>query len=178
MFRFLKAQYPDVKTSLHAGELSLGMVPPEGLRFHIDQAIHVAGADRIGHGIDLAHELRAPEIMKAMRDKDVPVEINLTSNEFINGISGDNHPFKLYRQYGVPYVISTDDTGVTRHTLTNEYVLLASRYKPSYAEVKKASYNGIRYAFLPKADKDRLTRQLDQRFAKFESDMAALAAKR
>ncbi|MFD2367657.1 adenosine deaminase [Pseudoduganella sp. GCM10020061] len=178
MFRFLKAQYPEVKTSLHAGELSLGMVPPEGLRFHIDQAIHVAGADRIGHGIDLAHELRAPEIMKAMREKDIPVEINLTSNEFINGVKGQDHPILLYRKFGVPFVISTDDTGVTRHTLTREYVLFASRYQPSYAEVKKASYNGIRYAFLPKAEKDRLTRQLDQRFARFEADMAALSAKK
>jgi adenosine deaminase/adenosine deaminase CECR1 len=176
MFRFLKAQYPEVKVSLHAGELSLGMVPPEGLRFHIDQALNIAGADRIGHGIDLAHELRAPAIMKLMRDKDIPVEINLTSNEFINGVSGDNHPLTLYRKYGVPYVISTDDTGVTRHTLTQEYVLFASRYKPSYAEVKKASYNGIRYAFLPKADKDRLARQLDQRFASFEAEVARMAA--
>jgi hypothetical protein len=48
----------------------------------------------------------------------------------------------------VPYVISTDDAGVTRHTLSNEYVLFASRYKPGYAELKKTSYNSIRYAFL------------------------------
>lgn len=178
MFRFLKAQFPDVKTSLHAGELSLGMVPPEGLRFHIDQAISIAGANRIGHGLDLAHELRAPEIMKAMRDKDIPVEINLTSNGFINGISGASHPIRLYRKYGVPYVISTDDAGVTRHSLTNEYVLFASRYQPSYAEVKKASYNSIRYAFLPQSEKDRLTRQLDQRFAKFEAEVASLTAKK
>ncbi len=105
---------------------------------------------------------------------DIPVEINLTSNSFINGIKGENHPLTLYRKYGVPYVISTDDAGVTRHTLSQEYVLLASRYKPDYAEVKKISYNSIRYAFLPAADKTRLTRQLDARFAAFEAGMAKL----
>jgi adenosine deaminase len=175
MFRYLKTKYPQVKLALHAGELALGDVPPDGLRFHIDQAINVAGANRIGHGLDLAHESNAPAIMQTMRERDIPVEINLTSNSFISGIKGANHPVTLYRQYGVPYVISTDDAGVTRHTLAQEYMLFASRYKPGYAEIKKASYNSVRYAFLPEADKQRLARQLDERFAVFEAKMAGLA---
>ena len=174
MFRFLKTQYPKVKVALHAGELALGDVPPEGLKFHIDQAVNVAGADRIGHGIDLAHESNVIAIMAKMRAAGVPVEVNLTSNEFINGVSGANHPVTLYRKHGVPFVISTDDAGVTRHDLSHEYVLFASRYKPDYAEVKKLSYDSVRYAFLPDAQKQRLTRQLDQRFVRFEAAIAAL----
>ncbi|MCE3603353.1 adenosine deaminase [Massilia sp. P8910] len=173
MFRFLKTRYPKVKLALHAGELALGDVPPEGLKFHIDQALNVAGADRIGHGIDLAHESNAPAIMKFMREKDIPVEINLTSNAFISGIKGANHPLTLYRKFGVPYVISTDDAGVTRHNLSQEYTLFASRYQPSYAEIKKVSYNGVRYAFLPQQEKQRLMRQLDERFARFEAQVAS-----
>jgi adenosine deaminase len=174
MFRFLKKVYPNVKVAMHAGELALGDVRPEDLQYHIDQALNVAGANRIGHGIDLAHESNAAAIMKTMRAKDIPVEINLTSNEFISGISGENHPITLYRKYGVPYVISTDDAGVTRHTLSNEYVLFASRYKPNYAEIKKTAYDSIRYSFLDKDAKARLARQLDARFARFEADVAAL----
>jgi adenosine deaminase/adenosine deaminase CECR1 len=173
MFRYLKTQYPNVKLALHAGELALGDVPPDGLRFHIDEALNVGGANRIGHGIDLAHESNAVAIMKTMRERDIPVEINLTSNSFISGIRGDNHPVTLYRKYGVPYVISTDDSGVTRHTLAQEYVLFASRYKPGYAEIKRVSYNALRYAFLPAADKKRLTDQLDARYAAFEAAVAA-----
>ena len=175
MFGFLKSLYPQVKVAMHAGELALGDVPPEGLKFHIDQALTVARADRIGHGIDLAHEANAIQIMGKMRADDIPVEINLTSNSFISGIEGANHPVTLYRKYGVPYVISTDDAGVTRHTLTQEYVLFASRYKPDYAEMKKTSYNSVRYAFLSAREKARLTRQLDVRFAAFEAGMAKLA---
>jgi adenosine deaminase/adenosine deaminase CECR1 len=63
---------------------------------------------------------------------------------------------------------------VTRHNLANEYVLFASRYKPGYAELKKASYDSIRYSFLDAAGKARLTRQLDARFAKFEAEIAHL----
>lgn len=175
MFGFLKSVYPKVKVAMHAGELVMGEVPPEGLKFHIDQALSVARADRIGHGLDLAHEANAIGILKKMRADDIPVEINLTSNSFISGIEGGNHPVTLYRKYGVPYVISTDDAGVTRHTLSQEYVLFASRYKPDYAEMKKTSYNSVRYAFLPAPEKARLTRQLDARFAAFEAGMATLA---
>jgi adenosine deaminase/adenosine deaminase CECR1 len=174
MFRFLKSVYPDVKVALHAGELALGDVPPEDLQYHIDQAVNLAGADRIGHGIDLAHETNVAAIMKRMREKDIPVEINLTSNAFINGVKGPDHPVTLYRKYGVPYVISTDDAGVTRHNLANEYVLFASRYKPGYAELKKASYDSIRYSFLDAAGKARLTKQLDERFRTFEAEIAGL----
>ena len=176
MFRFLKTVYPDVKVAMHAGELALGDVPPEGRKFHIDSALAIAGADRIGHGLDLAHESNAPAIMKTMREKDIPVEINLTSNAFISGVAGADHPIQLYRKYGVPFVISTDDAGVTRHTLSHEYVQFASQFKPTYAEIKKASYNSIRYAFLPVAEKQRLTKQLDGRYAQFEATVAAMAA--
>jgi adenosine deaminase/adenosine deaminase CECR1 len=174
MFRFMRAKYPDVKLAMHAGELALGMVPPEGLKFHIDEAINVAGAQRIGHGMDLAHESNALALMKQMRAKNIPVEVNLTSNEFILGIKDAAHPVTLFRKHGVPFVISTDDAGVSRNNLSNEYVLFASRYKPSYAEIKKISYEGIRHAFLPDAEKARLAKQLDQRFASFEAEVAQL----
>jgi adenosine deaminase/adenosine deaminase CECR1 len=174
MFRFMRAKYPDVKLAMHAGELALGMVPPEGLKFHIDEAINVAGAQRIGHGMDLAHESNALALMKQMREKNIPVEVNLTSNEFILGIKDAAHPVTLFRKHGVPFVISTDDAGVSRNNLSNEYVLFASRYQPSYAEIKKVSYAGIRHAFLPEAEKARLAKQLDQRFAAFEAEIASV----
>jgi adenosine deaminase/adenosine deaminase CECR1 len=173
MFRFLKAKYPDVKLSLHAGELALGTVPPEGLQSHIAQAVDVAGAARIGHGIDIAHEGNALATMKKMHDLGIPVEVNLSSNQFILGIKGDAHPVTLYRKYGVPFVIATDDAGVSRHNLANEYVLYASRYKTDYAEVKKLSYDSIRYSFLAPEDKKRLLNDLTRRFAKFEADVAS-----
>lgn len=178
MFRFLKARYPKVNLAMHAGELALGMVPPEGLKFHIEEALKVAGAQRIGHGMDLAHEKDPFGIIALMKAKNVPVEINLTSNDFILGIKGEAHPLTLYRKYGVPYVISTDDAGVSRNNLSNEYVRFASTYKPNYAEVKAASYRSISYAFLPESEKQRLTRQLDARFQQFEADIAKHAAKR
>jgi len=70
-------------------------------------------------------------------------------------------------------VISTDDAGVSRNTLSNEYVLFASQYKTDYAEIKKLSYNSLRYSFLADADKQRLLKSLAARFATFEAQIAA-----
>jgi adenosine deaminase/adenosine deaminase CECR1 len=172
MFAFLKQHFPQTRLAMHAGELALGMVPPEGLRFHIREAVQVAGAERIGHGVDISHEQDAPGLLRQMRERRVVVEVNLTSNDFILGVKGAAHPLPLYIRYGVPFVISTDDAGVSRNNLSGEYLLYASRYTPSYDQLKQTSYNSIRYSFLSEDDKQRELRRLDKRFKAFESEMA------
>jgi len=170
MFNFLKSKYPQVHRSLHAGELTLGMVEPKELIFHITQAREIAGAERIGHGVDLPYETNSMALLEDLKAH-ASVEINLTSNEFILGVLGNAHPYSLYAAYGVPLVVSTDDSGVSRDTLTHEYVLLASRYHPSYETLKKYVYNSIHYSFLTPKEKAKLTAQLDTKFAIFEQKM-------
>jgi adenosine deaminase len=175
LFAFLRQKFPKVRLSLHAGELALGMVPPEGLQSHIREAVEIAGASRIGHGMDVAHERDASGLLRLMREKKVAVEINLTSNEFILGVKGEAHPLMLYRHAGVPFVISTDDAGVSRNNLSGEYVLYASRYKPTYDALKETVFNSIRFSFLSDAEKTAELKKLTQRFAVFEARMADLA---
>ncbi len=174
MFAFLKKRFPSVKLSLHAGELTLGMVPPEGLRSHIREAVFVAGANRIGHGVDIAHETDAPELLNILKQRMVAIEVNLTSNAFILGVKNEAHPVQLYARHGVPFVISTDDAGVSRNNLSGEYLLYVRNYKPSYDELKHIVYNSIRYSFLPDDEKHDETAKLDKRFAEFEMRIAML----
>ncbi|MDI1364737.1 MAG: adenosine deaminase, partial [bacterium] len=92
MFQFLAARYPKVKLALHAGELTLGLTSPRDLTFHIREAVEVAGAKRIGHGVDIAYEDDAPALLARMARDHVAVEINLTSNDVILGVKGADHP--------------------------------------------------------------------------------------
>ena len=39
MLDYLHGLYPKIHISLHAGELAMGLVPPEGLRFHIRESV-------------------------------------------------------------------------------------------------------------------------------------------
>jgi adenosine deaminase len=148
---FLHGLYPGVHISLHAGELAPGLVTPEGLCCHIRQAVEIAHAERIGHGVDVMHEDRPYDLLKEMAAKHVMVEINLTSNEGILGVSGKDHPFPVYRKYHVPVSLSTDDEGVSRIDMTHEYTRAAMTYALSYADLKNLVRTGIEHTFLPGA---------------------------
>jgi adenosine deaminase len=162
MIGSLHGVYPRVHISLHAGELAPGLVPPEGLCCHIRLAIEKAHAERIGHGVDVIYEERPYELLKEMARKHVMVEINLTSNDAILGVSGKEHPLTLYRQYGVPVALSTDDEGVSRIDITHEYVRAAETYGLSYSDLKQMARTSLEHNFLPGASlwsaKDIFTR--------------------
>ena len=151
MIDALHSLYPKVHISLHAGELEPGMVPPDGLTFHIRSAVEQGHAERIGHGVDVMYEDKPYELLKEMATKHVMVEINLTSNDVILNIKGDSHPFMLYRKYGVPVALSTDDEGVSRIDLTHEYVRAAVTYPLTYRDFKQMVRTGIEHSFLPGA---------------------------
>jgi adenosine deaminase len=82
-----------------------------------------------------------------MADKGVLVEINLTSNADILGVTGKHHPLATYRSYGVPVALSTDDPGIERIDLTHEYVRAVETYGLSYADLKELVRNSIEYSF-------------------------------
>ena len=148
MVGYLHSVYPRVHISLHAGELTEGLVPPEGLRFHIRQAVEIAHAERIGHGVDVMYEDNAAQLLKEMAARHVMVEINLSSNEGILGVKGDEHPFPIYLAAHVPVALSTDDEGVSRIDLTHEYVRAALDYHLSYAQLKMMARTGMEHDFL------------------------------
>jgi adenosine deaminase len=148
MVDYLHSIYPRVHITLHAGELAFGLVPPEGLRFHIRQAVELGHAERIGHGVDVMYETDARGLLKEMAQKHVMVEVNLSSNRGILGVEGDEHPFNSYRQMHVPVALSTDDEGVSRIDITNEYVSAAMQYHLSYQDLKQLSRTGMEHNFL------------------------------
>ncbi len=149
MLDYLHSVYPQVHISLHAGELTMGLVPPEGLRFHIRQAVELGHAERIGHGVDVMYEEDARGLLKEMAAKHVMVEINLSSNEAILGVKGAEHPFPIYRAAHVPVALSTDDEGVSRIDITGEYVRAALDYHLSYQDLKQLVRTGMAHSFLP-----------------------------
>ncbi|MGH6990983.1 MAG: adenosine deaminase family protein [Stellaceae bacterium] len=150
MLGYLHRLYPKVPMSLHAGELVPGLrgVRPADLRFHVRQAVEIAHAQRIGHGVDIFHEDHWRQLMAEMAKKHILVEINLTSNADILGVTGDRHPFMTYWRAGVPVALSTDDEGVERIDLTHEYVLATREYHLDFPQLVTLSRNSIAYGFV------------------------------
>lgn len=173
MFKYFHSRYPNVKYALHAGELTLGLVQPEDLTWHIRAAVYTAKANRIGHGVDIAYEDSCYNLLRYMSKNKIPIEINLVSNEFILKVKENRHPITLYKEFRVPIVISSDDAGVLRTNMTEQFVLLAKRYKDfSYSDIKQFVYNSINYSFIKDLDlKKQLLKDLDNRFKAFESNL-------
>ena len=145
---YLHSVYPKVQVTLHAGELVPGLVPPEGLRFHIRESIALGHAKRIGHGVAVMQEDDAVGLLKAMARNKVMVEICLTSNTGILGVSGAQHPLSAYLKYGVPTALATDDEGVSRSEMTHEYVKAVQEQNVSYRQLKTMARNSLHYAFV------------------------------
>ncbi|HEX2201867.1 MAG TPA: hypothetical protein VHG91_01145 [Longimicrobium sp.] len=176
IIQYLRGQYPEVPVTLHAGELWKGMVPDEGLRFHVREAVRVAGARRIGHGVDVLLEDSAQELLAEMARNRVMVEINLTSNDVILGVRGADHPLRAYRAAGVPVALSTDDEGVARSDMTREYLRAVQDQGLDYPALKEMARTSLRHAFAPAGVRARLQRRLERDFAAFEARVAEMEA--
>jgi adenosine deaminase len=148
MLDYLHGIMPDVNVSLHAGELTPGLVQPENLLFHIRQAVELGHAKRIGHGVDVMYETDPYGLLREMAEKHVAVEINLTSNDQLLGVHGAEHPFPIYRAAGVPTVLSTDDEGVLRIDRTHELLRAVTEFGLDWPSLVGLERNTLEYAFV------------------------------
>jgi adenosine deaminase len=149
LYEYLHQLYPQVNISLHAGELTQELVPLEELNYHIHDALMTGQAQRIGHGVDIAHEQDAKTILNYMAQQHKPVEINLVSNQKLLNVSGINHPLNYYLAHHVPVVFSTDDEGIFRTDLTSQYVEAVITHGLDYPVIKQINRNALTYAFAP-----------------------------
>jgi hypothetical protein len=126
----------------------MGLVPPDGLAFHIRESIEKGHAERIGHGVSVMDEKDTLGLLKEMAQRNVLVEICLTSNDLILGVEGANHPLQTYIKYGVPVALATDDEGVSRTDMTHEYLRAVETYSFPYSQMKHMARLSLEHSFL------------------------------
>jgi adenosine deaminase len=145
-----------IHVGLHAGELIPEVLPmtPEGqmeLDYHIRNAVALAHAERIGHGVDVLGEMAdggADDLLMDMASMGVMVEICLSSNDALLAVSGAEHPFKKYMEKGVPVALATDDQGILRIDITHEYVRAFEEQGVDYSVLKKIARTSLEHSFL------------------------------
>jgi adenosine deaminase/adenosine deaminase CECR1 len=143
-----------LRVTLHAGELTPALIPPahpEWLTSHVRHAVEIAHAERIGHGVDVLSERDAPGLLAEMRARGVTVEICLSSNATILGVSGAAHPLGAYLAAGVPVTLATDDAGVSRSSLTGELARAVAVQGVTYPQLKAMARRSLTAAFVPGA---------------------------
>jgi len=84
-----------------------------------------------------------------MAARKILLEICLTSNDVILGVWGDGHPLPVYLRYGVPVALATDDEGVSRSDLTQEYLRAVQTYDfLGYQDLKRMARMSLEHSFL------------------------------
>lgn len=147
--------------TLHAGELTLGLVPPEDLRFHIREAIEIAGAERIGHGVDIMYE-DEEQPFETYRAQGVPLALS-TDDEGVSRIDLTYEDVKTFSRNSLTYAfLAGDSLWVDPEAFT---LVAPCAARPS-ADCR---------TFLEASEKARLQWQLETAYRTFEAQQAARA---
>jgi adenosine deaminase len=132
---------------LHGGELTLDYAEYSTLSDRISETIFTGHAKNVGHGVSVAWNDDVYRLLKYMRDNKIGVTICPTSNEAILNVDPKDSQFGLYWQADVPIAIATDDEGLSRTNLTNEFAKIISAFDLSYNEVKWLAFSSIDMSF-------------------------------
>jgi adenosine deaminase len=132
--------------TVHAGEAA----GPES----IAEALHRCHADRLGHGTRLFED---PALQDYVRDRRVPIEINLTSNLQTRVVArASEHPVRRYFDAGLNVTLSTDSWLMSGVTLSDEYWLAHRELGFGREEIDRMILNGFASAFLNWPERQQL----------------------
>jgi len=117
----------------------------------IGEVVDYLRPDRIGHGILAA---RHPELMTALREQEIVLEICPTSNLLTRALSGDEavrETFRAFVDNGVPFTIATDGPEMMRTHLRDEFELLERIGALDANEIAAANQRGHDASFVQAA---------------------------
>jgi adenosine deaminase len=135
---FYLVRHANLNVTVHAGEA----YGPES----IHQALHWAGAHRIGHGVRLRED---EDLLEYVRDHRIPLEMCPTSNVQTGAVESiEEHPIREYFDRGLRVTVNTDNRLMSNTTVTREIELLVDHLGFTLEEVKKLLMNGFKSAFL------------------------------
>lgn len=152
---FRYAREHDLACTCHAGEGDDAS--------SVRQAVHVCGANRIGHATRLVED---ESLAQYVNDRRIPLEICLTSNVQTHATARyETHPLRRYFDRGMNVVLNTDNRLMSDTTLTDEYELAATHLGFTFDELCEVARNGFASAFLPWEERRHLLAQAEREIA-------------
>jgi adenosine deaminase len=114
----------------------------------IAEVIETLRPDRIGHGILAARE---PELMAALRGREIVLEICPTSNLLTRALADEaavRDTFRAFVEHEVPFTIATDGPEMMRTHLLDEFALLRRIGALDEDELREANRRGHEASFV------------------------------
>ncbi|MBC7421567.1 MAG: adenosine deaminase [Bdellovibrio sp.] len=146
---FEAARNAGLRVTIHTGE-----APNAKAGQWILDAIHILGAERIGHGVQAIH---FPEVMKTLIEKNIPLEVCPYSNYLTQAFDNyESHPLKRLIDAGVPVTLNSDDPGMFASTLSDDYLIAHQHQKLSFIDFYKCNETAYKHSFISEAEKSRV----------------------
>lgn len=155
---FRYAREHDLACTCHAGEGDDAS--------SVRQAVHVCGANRIGHATRLIED---ESLTQYVNDRRIALEICLTSNVQTRATARyETHPLRRYYDRGLNVVLNTDNRLMSDTTLTDEYEAAATHLGFTFDELCDIARNGFASAFLPWEERRLLLDSVDATIVKLK----------
>jgi adenosine deaminase len=160
---FVYAREHDLACTCHAGEGADAS--------YVREAVHVCGADRIGHATRLYED---ESLTQYVNDRRIALEICLTSNVQTRAVeSYREHPLRQYFDRGMNVVLNTDNRLMSGTTLTDEYVHAAHTLGFTFDELCEIALNSFAAAFIPWEARERLIAEARMEIDALRGDRAS-----
>lgn len=158
---FQEAARQGLRRTFHAGEDG----PAENIRIALD----VLGCERIDHGFRLLDD---PELTKRVVDERIPLTVCPTSNVVIANVVPDvaSHPIARQRELGVLATVNSDDPGMMRFDVADEYAAVHDAFGYDLETMEQISLDGIEACFAPDDEKAALRRRFIGEFDQLRAE--------
>jgi adenosine deaminase len=158
---FAYAHEHDLACTCHAGEGA----GAESVR----EAVHVCGANRIGHA---THLIQDESLTQYVNDRRIALEICLTSNVQTHAAeSYEEHPVRAYHERGMKIVLNTDNRLMSGTTLTDEYLHASRELSFDFDDLCQFAMNGFESAFAHWTERESLMRAAESRIAQLRQSL-------
>jgi adenosine deaminase len=157
---FAEAARVGLHRTFHAGEDG----PPDNIRASIEDL----GCERIDHGLRL---LEDPELTAMVIDRQIPLTVCPTSNVVIANAVPDvaSHPIARQRQLGVLVTVNSDDPGMMRFNVADEYAAVHQAFDWDLETMEDLALAGITACWAPPEEKVELRAQFIEAFEELRS---------
>lgn len=151
-----------LRRTIHAGE--------DGPVDNIAIAVRELGCERIDHGTCLLDDAA---LTAEIAERRIPLTVCPTSNVTIAHIVENvaAHPFARQRDAGVLVTVNSDDPGMMRFDIADEYVAVARAYGYPLEDMEDISLAGIDASWAPDDEKAALRSRFLREFDDLRSEM-------
>lgn len=128
-------------------------------------AVRDLQADRIGHGV---RAIEDPALLELLKEQQIPLEINPTSNQCLHVYDLAQHPFRALDEMGLLVTVNSDDPPLFNASLRQEYQILADHFGYQASDLIRIARNAFAVAGAEPAVKTRLLAEFDEWVARHD----------